>query len=361
MVNLFSICICTYKRPNLLSLLINDLANQSLVPEQIIIIDGYPSSNSVFKILKENNFLDQIKITYIPSNHGNLAYQRYLGWRVAKENDVNLLLYLDDDLRIYSKDELSILIEPFSWQWEKIVGVTTVTINKENDILNTSEILLDQFLNKPNKEFFVKNFGSSKKIQPGGLAPSGQRVLPKKSDSGFEFVEWLYGRVMFYSMEALTKDCFSEDLFALDHIRCDLGEDTFLSRQVSQKGQLVLLNDVEIHHPNADLPKCYPIESKKFAYATAYSRRFLNDHYRITEPPHFSDRVALVKSYLGNNLINLMRALSHPAKFRFSYAWGYFIGSIRGIFQKPTAKNLTPDIDWYKDAEEALSKQVIIQ
>ena len=75
--NNLSICICTYKRPELLSLLIDDIFGQSIIPDQLIIVDGDPSSGRVISILATNPCLTEIY--YLPSNHGNLPYQRYLG------------------------------------------------------------------------------------------------------------------------------------------------------------------------------------------------------------------------------------------------------------------------------------------
>jgi len=165
---------------------------------------------------------------------------------------------------------------------------------------------------------------------------------------------------MAYRMSALRQDCFSEDLFALYHIRCGKGEDTFLSRQVLKYGKLVYVKNASFEHPNADTPKTYPVTAFRLGFSSAYSRRFLNDHYRITELPRFLDRMALIKSYLGNNLINFVRAMTHPRRHRWAYAWGYLRGSLRGLLQKPTAHNLTPQINWWQDAEEALQGEVIL-
>ena len=165
---------------------------------------------------------------------------------------------------------------------------------------------------------------------------------------------------MAYRLSALQQDCFSADLFSLNHIRCGKGEDTFLSRRVMRNGKLAYVTNAIFEHPNSDLPKTYPISSMRFGYARAYSRRFLNDHYRMDGRPRFADRLALINSYLGNNLINISQALIHPQRYRFAYAWGYFCGSVRGLLQKPTARNLCPDIDWWKDAEEAVTQCVAL-
>jgi hypothetical protein len=165
---------------------------------------------------------------------------------------------------------------------------------------------------------------------------------------------------MAYKLAALTEECFSADLFALDRIGV-LGEDTFLSRRVGTKGDLLLAFCAQFEHPDADLPQAYPTRALKFGYTSAYSRRLLNDNYRGFDPPRFSDRVALVKSYLGTTLLNWCRALASPKKHRFAFAWGYTLGAFRGLIQKPTAKNLAPQIDWWQDAEAALRQAIVIQ
>lgn len=166
---------------------------------------------------------------------------------------------------------------------------------------------------------------------------------------------------MAYRVTALDQRCFSADLFALTHVQCGLGEDTFLSRQVGTKGRLLMAFNTQVEHPDDDTPKAYPYRARKLAYATAYSRRFLNDHYRDPHPPTLSDRLALLKNYVGVSFFAWLRAITSFKVYRFAYAWGYTQGAIRGLLQKPTAKNLTPQIDWWQDAEEALAHRQILQ
>ena len=49
----YCVCICTFKRPTLLSRLIDDLLKQALLPEAIIVVDGDPNSNEVKGLLVE--------------------------------------------------------------------------------------------------------------------------------------------------------------------------------------------------------------------------------------------------------------------------------------------------------------------
>lgn len=358
----YTLCICTYKRPQLLKKLLQDVVRQTQWPDAVIIVDGDPASQAVATLLATMDFPAAWRLLYLPSNYGNLSYQRYLGYKAAKNLQALALLYLDDDLRIFQTDAIEKVIAPLTWEADNIVGITAPSQTGGFEGIQGAEALLDQdHQSRAGTPFLVKMFGAARNIPPGGLSPSGHRRSPLSQGNNYSPVEWLQGRVMAYSMRALSEECFSEDLFALDHIRCGLGEDTFLSRKVGSKGQLLLAFCAQFEHPNADLPKSYPYQAYKLGYASAYSRRLLNDHYRGFDPPLLSDRFALVKSYLGTACLNWWRAVTGPKRHRFAYAWGYSRGALRGLLQKPTARNLTPHIDWWAEAEATLANQVILQ
>lgn len=352
----YAICICTYKRTELVERLITDIFDQSVLPKKLIIVDGDPASGKVASMLENTNKPDGMNVTYIPSNHGNLSYQRYLGWKILAYEHPEYLIYFDDDLRINENDVTYDILCIFD-SHKEVVGVTATTQNLHLDRLAVEPVLLDRLESHNNQG----KQDSRQREKAGGYLPTGNRIPPEFSNGNVANVKWLQGRVMAYRFDVIDIECFSEDLFSLTYVNCGLGEDTFLSRQISRKGDLLIIDGLNIEHPDEALPNSYPIKAYNLAYATAFSRRFLNDHYRITEQPHISDRLALIKSYLGNNFLNIIHAVRHPASHRFAYARGYFMGSLRGIIQKPTAKNLTPNIDWYKDAEEALTHAIEIQ
>ncbi|PKO04181.1 MAG: hypothetical protein CVU41_18440 [Chloroflexi bacterium HGW-Chloroflexi-3] len=359
---IFSLCICTYKRVFLLKSLLEDLSRQSKQPDNIIIVDGDPKSKEILSLLTSEIWPKTWKILYVPSNHSNLSYQRYLGWKKASQLKSDYLIYFDDDLRLSQKNIIEKIITHLIENNDVVGATTEISMGEFAENQNQYKILIDR---KPKSLMIVnalKMFGGSSKIKPGGLSPTGNRILPlPKEDSSFSEVLWLRGGVMAYKMSAITQDCFLDDLFALDEKRFGKGEDTILSRKVMQNGKLIYLHDVVVDHPNVDLPKTYPTAAFKLAYATAYSRRFLNDHYRITNPPNLKDRMALLKSYFGNSIINWWQAFSTFKKNKLLFALGYSFGALRGIFQKPTSENLTPNINWWQDAEEALKNQILIQ
>jgi hypothetical protein len=159
---------------------------------------------------------------------------------------------------------------------------------------------------------------------------------------------------MAVSMEALTPDCFSEDLFALAAIGAGLGEDTILSRRLRSKGRLVQASRVYVEHPSIDATRAYSRDGSAHGYATAYSRRAVNDAYRGLDRPTLRDRWSLITSYVGCSLLLLSQATVKRSVH--DYALGYWRGALHGFLRQPTAQRLTPDVRWRSDAEAALSR-----
>jgi hypothetical protein len=157
-------------------------------------------------------------------------------------------------------------------------------------------------------------------------------------------------------MDGLNSNSFSDALFAMYELRMGKGEDTVLSRRVGINGTMVMVFGLNIKHPDDDEPRAYPTQPFQFGYALAYSRRLINDCYRAPDQPKIQDRVELVKSYIGTAVLAWSGATANPRRHRFAYAAGYTLGALRGLIHKPTARNLTPKIDWRADAERALAE-----
>ena len=355
-----ALCIPTFRRPELLAELLNDLSRQSVQPGFVIVVDGDSGSGEVLRVLQGYGTEFGLPIRYAPSNHGNLAYQRYLGWRDAASEGCQILVYLDDDLRISDRHSLEHLIAPMLSSSSEVVGCTGEIRFGDLQKIGEEELSVrdrHEFSQKP-RPSLVKLFGSSRGLHPGELTASGHRCPPDRSAGLQVPVHWLRGGVMAYRMSALDEDCFSTTLFAIYETRCGRGEDTLLSRRVASRGRLVMVFDAVFEHPNMDAPKAYATKAFRMGEATAYSRRLLNDNYRWPAAPTLADRLALWKSYAGNTMLDVFRALRSPKAHRFVYAWGYFCGAFKGVFLPPSHKRLTPHIDWQNDAAAALSQCV---
>jgi glycosyltransferase involved in cell wall biosynthesis len=361
------ICIPTYRRAHLLKLWLEDLARQSCRPETLIIVDGDPASNEVAQMIESLSPSDgerecgstqtSPRIRYVASSHANLAYQRYLGWRVAQEEKTKILLYLDDDLRLNQADAVAELVAPLGGNEGDVVGCTAKILFPEEREGQYGKALADRAADaKAKRSLLVRWFGSSRKVIPGSLSPSGHRCPPEISSSGQTRVQWLRGGVMACRMDALSEDCFSHDLFALSELGYGHGEDTLLSLRLAAKGELAFVHSATFLHPCADAPKAYATRARKMGFGVAYSRRLLNVNYRWPKDPRTSDRIALLKSYLGTALLQWFGTLKAPKPHRFAYAWGYTLGALKGVFSPPRASRLTPGIDWAADAERTLAE-----
>lgn len=353
-----AVSIPTYKRPNLLRLLIQDIAAQTVCISTLIIVDGDPSSGEVRSVLDDVRAISDWDILYVPSNHPNLAYQRFLGYLVVGDCDV--LTYLDDDLRLHSRNAISKLLGPLQENPEFVAGTADIRFPKE--IVGVEGVVRDRIQDSRRApSFLVRWFGASASTAPGKMTPLGTRVPPNSSGRSYSEVEWLSGGVMVFRLRILSPDFFSEDLFALTHVRCGLGEDSFLGRRALSFGKLFIAHECGVDHPNADVPKAYPTEAFRMGVATAYSRRFLNDCYRGFSHPTFADRVSLAKGLFGGSVLAVARAVASRRRHRIAYATGYIYGALRALFVRPTAKRLTPGIDWGGDAKCAVRKVEIIR
>ncbi|PKO09636.1 MAG: hypothetical protein CVU40_10100 [Chloroflexi bacterium HGW-Chloroflexi-2] len=348
----FCICIPTYQRDDSLILLLKQLMEQSLLPDCIVIIDGVPNADNTSTVLdnlKNVNLRIPITQIYLPSNHANLPYQRFLGYKFAHQKNYELILFIDDDISLLQKDSIFSVMKPLLDN-PQIFGVST----------NISfEVSKKQPKNV--SSFIIEKLGSSKKYIPGDITPSGNRIPIYCSNYEYEDVSYLSGGVMGYRMKYLQLENFSQDLFALYERKLGKGEDTILSLRVRGKIPFkILCSNKYFFHPDNN-PHAYPTEAFRRGYSIAYSRRMINDNYRGINKVRIIDKLELYKSYLGTNIINFFDFLFSLNSKKFSYFWGYATGSLRGIFQKPTTKNLAPHINWWKDAEEALKNMIIIK
>ncbi len=351
-----AICVPTYRRPHLLSLLLDDLMNQTCRPGCLIVVDGDPESSTesspesseVRKVIDRFNVRCVQPIVYVPSAHANLPFQRYLGWLAAQ--GAEYLLYLDDDLRIRQRSAIAGLVRPLRSD-ASVAGVTAQMCYPDRGTDRASYSWTN---------WAARRFGSGKRTRPGGLTPTGYRRLPDASGRDYDEVEWLRGGAMAFRMSALSEESFGDDLFALHRIGVGLGEDTVLARRVRPRGRLLLARHVELEHPDSDITRAYPTDAFRYGYAWAYSRRMINDSYRGFAPPRLSDRLELLRTYAGNAAWYAASMLTRPSRSRCLPALGYLSGACAGIVAKPASCRLTPDIDWRADAQRSLLAAITV-
>jgi GT2 family glycosyltransferase len=348
-----AVCIPTYRRPQLLRQLLGDLGQQTIAIDRLILVDGDPASGDVPRTLAAAP-CSAGELRYVPSNHANLPYQRFLGWKAAA--GAKSLLYLDDDLRLLRADCVERLIRPLRAPWGRVVGTTAEFESAPQRSRANQSASRRVPATVARLANLARRFGSSRRIAPGRVSPAGHRRPPAQRNKPYEVVGCLRGGAMAYRMSAITAECFCDALFAMSEHGWGLGEDTLLSRRIGARGVLLTALRAGLVHPDGDRTVAYRRKPFGRGYATAYSRRLLNDHYRGFETPRRGDRLALVRSYAANTLLAWLHAVGRADTRAGAFAAGYTLGAVRGLWQGPTSGRLCPRIDWRADAEIALSQ-----
>lgn len=347
-----AVCIPTYRRPQLLRQLLSDLNGQTIPIDRLIVVDGHPSGEVAAMLATAARAARELR--YVPSNHANLPYQRFVGWKAAA--GAKWLLYLDDDMRLRYPDSMERLIRPLQAPRGRVVGTTSefegaaAASSAPDNSIHRARGLLDGLRRS------VGRWGSSRRVAPGDLTPAGHRRPLVDRNKPYERVGCLRGGAMAFRMSAITVDCFCDALFAMSQHGWGLGEDTLLSRHVGSRGVLLTALRAGFIHPEGDRTVAYRHKPFGRGYATAYSRRLLNDHFRGFEPPRPADRLALAKSLAAHTLLAWFTAMRCGNPHAARFASGYTLGAIRGLLQPPTSQRLCPQIDGRVDAEAALSQ-----
>lgn len=347
-----AICIPTYQRPRQLQALIEDLLTQTLSPDILVVVDGDPASGEVSRYLSQTHIPLNTAVIYVPSNHGSLPYQRYLGWRIAKK--ARWLLYLDDDLRLKQADFVAKIVEPLTWAEGDVVGVTSQILFGDASRLgpgNFQSAMNTLTARGPRGWHKLMNLGS---IGRGEVSPSGHRRGPG-GGGNYEPVEWLSGGVMALRASAITESCFPEIGFALFQSRLGTGEDLVIARCMRQTGTLLFAQCVSADHPYEAGTNFGPQTFFRLGITMSYGERYVNDYFRGGKQPMLSDRLALIRSYAGTFLLNWARFLRHPEWRRWLYAAGFTVGTVMGLVGWFTVSRLAPEVDWRADAEAALA------
>ncbi|MFK7050330.1 glycosyltransferase family 2 protein [Flavobacterium columnare] len=246
----FSLIICTYKRKNALTSLLESVIKQSVYPNQIIIVDGSPDRETKETLLK-NNYKNLIYYQVSEAERG-LTKQRNFGiTKVNKETDV--VCFLDDDVILetnYFEEILNTYLV-----FPKALGVGGYITNevkweksqKENIDLNY--FYWDGFIRKEPSRFKFRKIFKLDTDSPPGYFPlfSHGRSLSFLPPSGKTYpVEQLMGGV-----SSFKKDLFEKIQFSTYFQGYGLYEDADFSIRASQLGELYCNTAARLEHHHA--------------------------------------------------------------------------------------------------------------
>jgi len=259
--NQFDVIITTYNREESLKILVENILEQTLLPENIIVVDSSPKKNITIK-----NF-DKVK--YIISSHGNQPYQRYLG---KKMSESEILIFMDDDMRILQKNAFEKILERYNDKY--IVGV-------QPNFTNANEFLQEKLskskLNIGSKKIFniLKTFTGYHIPSDGKLSFCGVRGKKPKNKG---CVEYFNGGVFSVKRDAIFTEKFNYYLFTIFEEKLGMGEDTLLGYEVSKYGKIsYLAESMFLHDDQKD--SSYSVDILSYANRVSYSRLYLSFEY----------------------------------------------------------------------------------
>ncbi|MBB4803635.1 GT2 family glycosyltransferase [Flavobacterium nitrogenifigens] len=327
----FSLIICTYMRPEPLLNLLKSVQEQTLYPDEILIVDGSPD-NKTELLLKINN-IEKLKYFCVEEKDRGLTRQRNYG--ISKVNiDSEIVCFLDDDVVLDNKYFESLLdtyrVFPDALgvggyidnetKWEKV---------DENYIPSIKEFCFDGWKRKDGSRFVLRKKLNLDSDCPPGFSPRfshGRSVgfLPP-SNKTYQ-VEQLMGGV-----SSFKKSIFKTFSFSTYFEGYGLYEDADFSLRVAKQGNLYLNTAASLSHYHA--PSGRP---NHYKYGKMVVR---NGWYvwRIKNPnPKFTDRFKWNAITILLTAIRFSNVLTESnKKVPLTEALGRTVGLWSLFFNKP--------------------------
>lgn len=255
----FTLIVCTYMRPNPLLKLLNSVKEQTLYPNEILIIDG--STNDETKTILENNPFQNLNYFLVSSENRGLTKQRNFG--VSKvANDTEVICFLDDDtvlepnyfeevIKVYSVFPNALGVGGYinnETKWEKVA---------EDYVPTIKEFAYDGWKQNDGSRFVLrKRFGLDSDTKPGFLPEfSNGRSISFLPPSGKIYeVEQLMGGV-----SSFRKSVFDTFNFSTYFEGYGLYEDADFTLRLSKTGKLYVNTKAQLghFHDESGRPKRY--------------------------------------------------------------------------------------------------------
>lgn len=328
----FSLIICTYMRSDSLLKLLLSVKEQTLYPNEILIIDA--SLNDDTKAVLMNNNFENLKYFKVKEDNRGLTKQRNYGINlVSKVSEV--ICFLDDDI-ILTPDYFNCLIETYMKYPEALaVGgyiSNEVEWKKTLDTKTADKFYYDGWERSEPSRFKLRSkFGLQPDTPPGFLPTFAHgRSIGFLPPSGKTYkVEQIMGGVSSYKQEVFNTLSFSTYFEGYG-----LYEDADFSLRIAKQGNLYVNTSAQLshHHDASGRPN-------KFKYGKMVVR---NGWYvwRVKYPkPSFK---SLVKWHLTALLLTVIRLSNTFTTSHKKEAFTEFLGRILGwlslLFNTPKVK-----------------------
>lgn len=325
----FSLIVCTYMRPKPLLQLLNSVKEQTLYPNEILIIDG--SVNDFTEEILASNKYDNLSYYKVDENNRGLTKQRNYGINLLND-ETRIVCFLDDDI-VLKPNYFERLLETYE-KYPKALAAGGYIVNEvnweESDNQNSrGKFYFDGWMRNEPLRFKVRNIVGLQPNTPPGFLPNFAhgRSIGFLPPSGRTYqVEQLMGGVSSYK-----KEVFSLQEFSPFFEGYGLYEDADFTLRLAKKGKLYVNTEAQLYHYHAEGGR-----PNKFTYGKMIIR---NGWYvwRIkTKQPSLKSRI---KWNLTAMLLIVVRFsnvfTTNKKKEAFTEVLGRLVGLIQLLFNKP--------------------------
>jgi len=329
----FTLIICTYQRSKALSSLLDSVKNQTLYPNQILIIDG--SLDNETEILLSKNQITNLEYYKVTEDNRGLTKQRNFG--VNKVNRTSqIICFLDDDI-VLTEDYFKNLISTYS-AYPSAIGVGGYIKDEvkwvvSEQIARFDEYSIDGYTRKLGSRNLFRKKMKMLSDDPPGYMPefsNGLSISFLPPSGKIYPVEFFMGGVSSY-----RKSLFNDMRFSDYFIGYGLYEDMDFCLRASKKGKLFVNTSAQLYHLHEE-------EGRPNRFK--YGKMVLRNGWYVWRVKYPSPPIAaIIKWNYIAFVLTLIRlgnvVTTSQKKAAFTEAAGRFAGWFSLIFNKPKLRN----------------------
>lgn len=244
----FTLIVCTYMRPNPLLKLLTSVKEQTLYPNEILIIDG--SLNDETKVVIEQNSFQNLTYFQVPKEHRGLTKQRNFGVSKVSEK-AEVICFLDDDT-ILEPEYFEEIIKAYQSN-NAIVGVAGVAINENRWVKKESNKTYNKYqyfefegyvYPEGSRNILRNYFGLQSNLGPGRMPE-----FSHGRTCGFPMTDKVYEVDLLIGMSfSFRKKVFSTIKFSHYFEGYGLYEDADFSIRAQRLGENVITTKAKLSH-----------------------------------------------------------------------------------------------------------------
>jgi glycosyltransferase involved in cell wall biosynthesis len=329
----FSVIICTYRRPAAVAILLQSIKEQTIYPDEILLIDGSPN-NDTEVIIREAEICN-LKYFRVTKKDRGLTRQRNFGIRNVN-SAIDIICFLDDDI-ILTPDYFKLLLKTYI-EKPNAIGVGGYILDqavweKSEEHGETKEFFIDGWKrNLGTRHYLRKILGLAPNVPPGYIPKfsNGYSIAFLPPNGRIYPVEAFMGGVSSFKMEIFGNIKFSEYFEGYG-----LYEDLEFCIRASRIGELYVNTSARLYHYHEESGR-----PNKFKYGKMVIR---NGWYvwRVKYPqPNLKAQFkwhATAFLLTGVRLGNIIT--TSAKKEAFTEAMGRIVGWWSLIFNKPMKEN----------------------